>query len=217
MAGRKRIAVLVSGSGSNLQAVIDAVCGGQLDVEIALVAADRARVPALRRAEAAGIPTMCLVPTAAQWRLPEARARYDAMLADRVAEVGPDLVVLAGWMRILSPVFLDRFGGRVINLHPALPGRFAGRRAVERAYEAARAGEIDRTGVMVHWVVREVDAGPTIVSEEVPIDDTETLETLIERVHRVEHRLLVEAIRRALAEPPKQPFCRPPVVRFRQR
>jgi len=196
MVGRRRIAVLVSGFGSNLQAIIDAASAGSLDVEVVLVAADRADAFGLQRAQRAGIATLLAVPTREQRRDPAARAQYDAQLATQVAEVAPDLVVLAGWMRVLSPSFLDRFDGRVINLHPALPGTFAGTHAIERAFDAARAGTIDRTGVMVHRVVPEVDAGPVIVSEEVAIAGDDTLETLTARIHQVEQRLLVEAIRR---------------------
>jgi formyltetrahydrofolate-dependent phosphoribosylglycinamide formyltransferase len=199
MAGGKRIAVLISGFGSNLQALIDAIAAGQLGAEIALVAADRADAFGLQRAQQAGIATLLAVPTREQRRDPRARERYDAKLAAGVAMAAPDLIVLAGFMRVLSPAFLDRFAGRVINLHPALPGTFAGTRAIERAFDAAHAGAIERTGVMVHWVVPAVDAGPVIVSEEVPIASGDTLEALTARVHQVEQRLLVEAVRRCLA------------------
>ncbi len=109
--------------------------------------------------------------------------------------IRPDLIVLAGWMHVLSPAFLDRFPMKVLNLHPALPGQFPGTHAIERAYEAFQRGEIDRTGVMVHWVVPEVDAGPVVASAEVPIYPTDTLDDLEARIHAIEHQLLVEAIR----------------------
>jgi len=115
-----------------------------------------------------------------------------------VAACAPDLVVLAGWMYVLSPAFLDRFPGRVLNLHPALPGQFAGTHAIQRAYEAFRRGEIDHTGVMVHWVVPEVDAGPVVASAQVPIQTSDSLDDLEARIHAVEHRLLVDAIKTAL-------------------
>ena len=98
-------------------------------------------------------------------------------------------------MHVLSPAFLDRFPMKVLNLHPALPGQFPGTHAIERAHEAFQRGEIDRTGVMVHWVVPEVDAGPVVARAEVPIYPTDSLDDLEARIHAMEHQLLVKAIR----------------------
>ncbi len=197
MSGRARLAVFISGFGSNLQAIIDAVQAGELDAEIVLVVSNRKAAYGLVRAERAGIPTLYF-PLKPYRDAGRSREEYDADLAERVAACEPDLIVLAGWMHILSPAFLDRFPNRVINLHPALPGRFPGTHAIERAYEAFQRGEIEHTGVMVHWVIPEVDAGPVIVSEEVPILPSDTLDDLAARVHEVEHRLIVEAIRRCV-------------------
>ncbi|MHC1782386.1 MAG: formyltransferase family protein [Anaerolineaceae bacterium] len=123
------------------------------------------------------------------------RRDYDARLAALVAARNPDYVVLAGWMRILSSAFLSAFPDRVINLHPALPGMFPGTHAIERGFEASRRGEIDHTGVMVHLVPDEgVDDGPVLAVETVPIHLDDTLETLTERVHLTEHRLLVKTL-----------------------
>ena len=109
----------------------------------------------------------------------EARRRYDAALAGAVAQTDPDLVVLAGWMHLLSSAFLDRFPNRVINLHPALPGQFPGPSAIADAWAAYQAGLIDRTGAMVHYVPDEgVDDGPVIASVEVPIHADDTVEAL---------------------------------------
>jgi phosphoribosylglycinamide formyltransferase-1 len=124
------------------------------------------------------------------------RREYDTELADLVASYQPDWIVLAGWMRLLSSNFLNRFPQRVINLHPALPGTFPGTHAIERAWEAYRRGEIDRTGVMVHFVPDEgVDSGPVIAQEIVMIQSDDTLESLEERIHEVEHQLLVETLK----------------------
>ncbi|MCS6845753.1 MAG: phosphoribosylglycinamide formyltransferase [Caldilineales bacterium] len=194
-----RLAVLISGSGTNLQAIMDAIAAGRLDAQIVVVVSNRRDAYGLVRAGRAGIPTL-YVPLKPYTEAGRPRADYDADLAERVAAYAPDLVVLAGWMHVLSPSFLDRFPGRVLNLHPALPGQFPGTHAIQRAFEAFRRGEIDHTGVMVHWVVPEVDAGPVIASEVVPILPTDTVDDLEARVHAVEHRLLVEAIRRALGE-----------------
>ncbi len=127
------------------------------------------------------------------------RDAYDADLADAVRAYKPDFVVLAGWMHILSPAFLDHFGYRVVNLHPALPGQFPGANAIEEAFAAFQRGEIKQTGVMVHLVPdAAVDAGPVIASEEVRIDPRDTLESLTSRMHNVEHKLLIQALRRLI-------------------
>jgi formyltetrahydrofolate-dependent phosphoribosylglycinamide formyltransferase len=195
----QRLAVLISGSGSNLQAIIDAVAAGRLDAQIVVVVSNRREAFGLARAERAGIPTLYF-PLKPYTDGSRPRVQYDADLAEQVAAYAPDLIVLAGWMHVLSPAFLDRFPGCVLNLHPALPGQFAGTHAIQRAYEAFQRGEIDHTGVMVHWVVPEVDAGPVAASAEVPIFPADTLDDLEARMHVCEHRLLVEAIRRFCAQ-----------------
>jgi len=189
----QRLAIFISGSGSNLQAVIDAIAAGRLDAQIVVVVSNRGAAFGLTRAEQAGIPTV-VFPLKPYSDAGRPRVQYDADLAGLAASYTPDLIVLAGWMHVLSPAFLDRFPGRVLNLHPALPGQFAGTHAIQRAYDAFQRGEIDRTGVMVHWVVPEVDAGPVVVSAEAPIYPTDSLDDLEARIHSLEHRLLVEAI-----------------------
>ena len=197
MTERARLAVFISGFGSNLQAIIDAVQAGELDAEIVVVVSNRKAAYGLMRAEEAGIPTLYF-PLKPYRDAGRSREEYDADLAGRVAAYEPDLIVLVGWMHVLSPAFLDRFPNRVINLHPALPGQFPGTHAIQRAYEAFQRGEIDHTGVMVHYVVPEVDAGPVIISEKVPIYPSDTLDDLEARIHKTEHRLIVEAIRRCI-------------------
>ncbi len=189
----KRIVVLISGNGSNLQALIDSVAAGVLDVEIVAVVSNKADAYGLTRAQAAGIPTEIL-------DLGEvladggSRDGFDVELAGMIASYQPDLIVLAGWMLILGEGFLDRFPDRVINLHPAMPGAFPGTDAIRRAHEAFQRGEIKRTGVMIHRVVPEVDAGPVVTMEPVPIFPEDSLEELEERVHLVEHNLIVAAV-----------------------
>jgi phosphoribosylglycinamide formyltransferase 1 len=182
--------VLASGSGSNAQAVIDACGSGHIDGSVVLVVSDRAAAFALERAAMAGIASTHLP------RLDgEPRSAYDARLADVVEAAGADLVVLAGWMRILTMRFLGRFPDRVVNLHPALPGELPGADAVARAWAQSRRGERTATGVMVHLVPDEgVDDGPVLGTAAVPIHPHDTLDTLIERVHATEHRLLVEVL-----------------------
>jgi formyltetrahydrofolate-dependent phosphoribosylglycinamide formyltransferase len=195
----KRLAVMISGSGSNLQAIIDATRTGQLSAEVAVVVSNRRDAYGLQRAQRAGISTEYF-PLKAYTDLGRSRTDYDAGLAALVAAYGPDLVVLAGWMHVLSPAFLDRFPRQVLNLHPALPGQFPGTHAIQRAYEAFQAGQIAHTGVMVHWVVPEVDAGPVLAQATVPIWPADTLADLEARIHSTEHRLLVQAIGTALGQ-----------------
>lgn len=192
-----RLVVMISGSGTNLQAILDAIAGGGLEAQVVAVISNRKDAFGLVRAARAGVPSVTF-PLKPYTEGNRPRAEYDADLAGKVAEFEPDLIVLAGWMHVLSPAFLDRFPMQVLNLHPALPGQFAGTHAIPRAYEAFQRGEIDRTGVMVHWVVPEVDAGPVIASAAVPIYPSDSLDDLEARVHTTEHRLLVEAIRCAI-------------------
>lgn len=185
-----RLAILISGSGTNLQAVLDACADGTLPAQVVVVVSNQPGALGLQRAAQAGVPV--LVREKAKT---EDRRAYDADLARLVADFAPDWIVLAGWMRILTVAFLEAFPKRVINLHPALPGTFPGTHAIQRAYEAFRAGEIQSTGVMVHLVPDEgVDSGPVIAQEMVRIRPDDTLETLEARIHQVEHRLLVQAL-----------------------
>jgi phosphoribosylglycinamide formyltransferase-1 len=196
---RRRLVVLVSGNGSNLQAVLDACAEGSLDAEVVAVVSNRSDAYGLERGRVAGVATVCLEPRAG-----EERSDYDARLADVVAGFGPDVVVLAGWMRILTMSFLGWFPGGVVNLHPALPGEYPGTHAIERAFADAQAGRRDHTGVMVHLVPDEgVDDGPTLATAIVPIATDDTLETLSTRMHATEHRLLVEALATLLAAAPR--------------
>ncbi|KAJ2159437.1 phosphoribosylglycinamide formyltransferase [Coemansia sp. RSA 552] len=195
----KKIIVLVSGSGTNLQALIDA---GQQDRlgggRIALVVSNRKNAYGLVRAANASIPT--LVRTLKEYKdAGKTREEFDRDLAEHIATTeAPDLIVLAGWMHILSPAFIDRFRGKIINLHPALPGELDGAHAIDRAYEEFQAGTRSRTGVMVHHVIPEVDKGAPILTEEVPCVEGDTLENLEDRIHAVEHRILPEAVRHFL-------------------
>lgn len=189
------LAVLISGNGSNLQAILDACASGGLPARVAAVVSNKPDAFGLERARRAGLPAIAKPKPKTQ-----DRREYDADLADLVASCQPDWVVLAGWMRILSSAFLNRFPNRVVNLHPALPGTFPGTHAIERAFDAYRRGEIQHTGIMVHLVPDEgVDAGPVLAQETVLIYSNDTLETLEARVHAVEHRLLVNTLKSLIA------------------
>ncbi len=186
-----RLVVLVSGGGTNLQAILDACGAGELDAEVVAVVSNRADAYGLERARQAGVEAHH-VPVDGR-----SRAIYDGVLSHVVADARPDLVVLAGWMRVLTNGFLRRF--EVVNIHPALPGAFPGLHAIERAFEAWTARSIDVSGVMVHWVPDEgVDDGPVIAQRTVPFAPDDTLETFEARMHDTEHELLVEAVASAL-------------------
>ena len=200
--GLLRIAVLVSGSGSNLQALIDTIEAGQLpNVEIALVVSNKANAQGLQRALRHNLPTLYL-----PWRR---HAEAEAKLTAILQLFAVDLIILAGWMRIFSAQFITQFSRRIMNLHPALLPEggtgsvyvtsngtcipvFRGLHAVKQALDA----NVKVTGSTVHYVTAEVDAGPVICCAEVAIEEGDTEETLHERIKQVEHRLLVEAVRR---------------------
>jgi len=195
---KHRLVVLASGFGSNLQAILDSCAAGELPAEVVALVSDHLEAYALERARLAGIPAV-YHPWKPYREEGSDRRAYDADLAEMVLSYQPALVILAGWMRILTSVFLDRFPMQVINLHPALPGMFPGTHSIERAWDQFQKSEIMHTGVMVHYVPDEgVDDGPVIVQEEVSILSTDTLESLEARIHEVEHRLLIDAIRLAL-------------------
>ncbi|MCI0578146.1 MAG: phosphoribosylglycinamide formyltransferase [Chloroflexi bacterium] len=191
------LVVMISGSGSNLQAILDATAGGRLPAEVVLVVSNRQAAYGLVRAERAGVPTLYF-PLKPYTAADRSREEYDADLAGHIAPYRPDLVVLAGWMHVLSPAFLNQFPNRVINLHPALPGAFPGTQAIERAFAAYRRGEISHGGCMVHYAIPEVDAGPVVAQAVVPVEPDDTLESFAARLHAAEHRLIVEAIGLAL-------------------
>jgi phosphoribosylglycinamide formyltransferase-1 len=200
--GPLRVAVLVSGSGSNLQALIDAQESGRLPgVEIALVVSNKAGAQGLQRALKHKLPAIFL-----PWTQ---RAEAEAQLAALLRLFRVDLIVLAGWMRILSADFIAQFPLRIINLHPALiPDDGTGNsfttsdgatipvfRGLHVVRQALAAG-VKITGSSVHYVTPEVDAGPVICREEVAIVEGDSEETLHERIKQVEHRLVVEALQR---------------------
>ena len=190
--------VLASGAGSNLQALLDAVSDRRLDAEIVAVAVNRRNAHAQERAAINQIPATFfgLRPYLDRHDDPdEARRRYDADLATMVSDYRPDLVVLAGWMHLFTMEFLRHFPGRVMNLHPALPGEFPGAHAIDDAWKAHQRDGLDRTGVMVHLVTDEgVDDGEVLATQAVPINLGDDRESLEARIHTVEHDLLVRAV-----------------------
>ncbi|MGA3057711.1 MAG: bifunctional phosphoribosylaminoimidazolecarboxamide formyltransferase/IMP cyclohydrolase [Candidatus Limnocylindrales bacterium] len=187
-----RIVVGVSGSGSNLRALHAVASRGALDAEIALVFADRS-CAALDWAVEQGIETL-LVPAAPRGDA-TARAEEDRLLAESLTAAAPELVVLAGYMRVVGPAMLAAFAGRLLNLHPALLPAFPGAHAVRDALAAG----VKVTGVTVHYVDASLDGGPIVLQDAVPVLPGDTEESLFERIHAVEHRLLPRAVGLALA------------------
>jgi len=180
-----RLGVLVSGSGANLQAILDSVHGRE-GIEVVCVAANRADAGGLARAEAAGVEAA--VYPAAEYA---SRADRDEALADLLAAREIDLLVLAGFMELLSPDFVRRFEGRMINVHPSLLPAFPGVRAIEQALEYG----VRVTGVTVHLVDEGIDTGPILLQEAIDLPYAADIAQIEQRIHAVEHRLLPEAIR----------------------
>lgn len=194
-----RLAVLISGNGSNLQAILDAIRMRVLDAEVVVVVSNRRKAYGLERAAKAGVPTI-YHPLKPYRDAGRPRAEYDADLAEKLRPYQVDWVVLAGWMHIFTKEFLRHYPYRIVNLHPALPGQFPGAHAIEEAFEAFQQGKIKQTGVMVHLVPDEqVDRGPVILTTDVPIYQTDTLETLESRLHQTEHTTLVKALDRLVS------------------
>lgn len=182
-----RLVVLVSGAGTNLQALLDACADPEYGARVVAVGADRSGTGGVERAERAGLPTFTVA-------IPDFgdRAAWDAALAEAVAAHEPDLVVSAGFMKILGPRFLERFGGRTVNTHPALLPSFPGAHAVREAL----AYGVKLTGCTVHFVDEGVDTGPVIAQEAVPVGWHDDEDSLHERIKGVERRLLVDVVGR---------------------
>jgi phosphoribosylglycinamide formyltransferase-1 len=207
--GVYRLVVLASGNGSNLQALIDKVHGrpaapGGPIVEIVRVISDKPGARALDRARQAGIPTQeCALAVAGT------REAQEAAILTAVRGAAPDLVVLAGYLRIVSPDFVRAFPNRIINLHPALLPAFPGTTSIADALEHGA----KVTGVTVHFVDEGLDTGPTIAQEAVRIEEGDTFDTLAERIHAVEHELLPRTVRMLAAGSIKPPLSGTRVVR----
>ncbi|KAF8863310.1 putative phosphoribosylglycinamide formyltransferase [Acephala macrosclerotiorum] len=206
--------VLISGEGSNLQALIDASTTTLPYLNITRVISNKAKANGLNRAKAANIPTTYHNLISGKYYASgeqdeevkkAGRERYDARLAEIVLADEPDIVICAGWMHILTPQFLDPLKEKnvpVINLHPALPGKYDGKDAIKRAYDDYHKGKLehDTTGIMIHYVISEVDRGRPIVVRQIKCQTPETLEELSNRIHCQEHELIVEGTAMAIHE-----------------
>ena len=184
MTDRLKIGVLLSGSGTNLQAIIDAIAGG-LPTDVVLVVSSRPDAYGIERARAAGIPTLVMN-----------REKYadvlaaDAQIVEALREAGAEYVVMAGYMRKVTSVMLDAFPNRVLNLHPALLPSFKGAHAIADAFNAG----VKVTGVTVHFANADYDKGPIVAQRAVPVAESDTLDTLEAKIHDVEHVLYPEVI-----------------------
>ncbi|PVZ96825.1 hypothetical protein BB558_006743 [Smittium angustum] len=193
----KRIVVLISGNGSNLQAIIDACNSNEIPGNVVHVVSSKASAYGIERAKIASIPTS-VISLKEYKENGKTREDFNSDLCSLVKSFNPDLIVLAGWMLILSESFVNKFVGKLINIHPALPGEFDGAHAIERAYSESKTNNRTKTGVMVHHVIAQVDRGDVILSKEIPILETDTLEMLEERIHETEHQILPLAIKKLL-------------------
>jgi phosphoribosylglycinamide formyltransferase 1 len=181
-----RLGVLVSGTGSNLQAILDAIAAGALAAEVRVVISNRANVQALERARAAGVPAL----TIPHKDFPN-REAFDRALVAALREAKVDWIVLAGFMRVLTPEFLNAFAGRIINIHPALLPSFPG---VDAAKQALDYG-VKITGCTVHFVELGVDMGKIIAQRAVAVEPSDDLAALGARIHQAEHELFVSVLR----------------------
>ena len=183
---KKKAVVLISGSGSNLQAFIDHVNSGDLDLEIALVLSNVPTAFGLQRAKDAGIPSTCI-----NHKEFENRLAFDQAMMERIDSVEPDIVILAGFMRILTSEFVNHYANRLINIHPSLLPKFTGVNTHQRAIDAREQWH----GASIHFVIPELDAGPVILQGRLELRADDTPETLQERIHKIEHQLYPLAVK----------------------
>lgn len=185
---KKRLVVLISGNGSNLQALIDA-CNPQhpeaLNAEIVAVFSNKAGAYGLVRAQQAGIPSLALSPAEFS-----SRDDFDAALQTQIDEYQPDLIILAGYMRILTPAFVRHYHGRMLNIHPSLLPKYPGLHTHRKALENGDAGH----GTSVHFVTEELDGGPVILQARIAVLPEDTEETLTARVQQEEHRIYPQVV-----------------------
>ncbi len=185
-----RLGVLVSGRGANLQAIIDAIEAGDVNAEIAVVISNKPGIPALARAERHRLPTVFLAPKSVADR-PDPRQAYDEKLLETLQAYRVELVILAGYMKIVTSVLIDPYESRMLNIHPSLLPSFPGLHAQQQALDHG----VKVSGCTVHFVTEGMDAGPIILQRAVPVEEGDTAETLSERILKEEHGLLPKAIR----------------------
>ena len=185
------LAVLISGSGSNLQALIDACENADYPAQISVVISNRPDAYGLERAKAAGIPAICI-----DHKAFEGRSAFESALQNELSQYDVDLICLAGFMRILTAQFIEMWPSKIINTHPALLPKFGGEGMYgENVHKAVLAAGEDKSGCSIHYVIPEVDQGEVIVQREVPVEADDTPETLAARVIAQEHIAYPQAVR----------------------
>jgi phosphoribosylglycinamide formyltransferase-1 len=195
-----QLVVLISGNGSNLQAIIDRIEDGELDARIAAVISNRPEARGLERARRHGIEAVAM-----DHHRFDSREAFDRQLRQTIGRYRPDLIVLAGYMRILSPELIEAFRGRMLNIHPSLLPKYPGLHTHQRALDA---GDSEH-GVSIHVVTPELDAGPVLMQGRLPIEPGDTAETLQHKLHALEHRMYPQVLQ-WIAEGRMQPDATTP-------
>lgn len=183
----KKIAVFASGSGTNFQAIIDAIKSGAVDASIQLLVCDHKEAYCVKRAEVENIPTFTF--TAKEYNN---KAAYEKAILEKLHENQVEFIVLAGYMRLIGDTLLSAYQGKIVNIHPSLLPSFPGKDAIGQALAAG----VNETGVTIHYVDEGMDTGPTIDQRSVTIEENETLESLAEKIHAVEHKLYPAVLQR---------------------
>lgn len=174
----KRIAIFASGTGSNFQAIIEAVRKGNLHATIALLICDKPEAPVVEKAKKADVPVFTFSPKEFA-----SKAVFESIICEQLQNAKVDFIVLAGYMRLIGPTLLQAYPNKIINLHPSLLPAFPGKAAIKQAVEAG----VKITGITIHYVDEGMDTGPIIAQKAVPIDDEETLLDVERKIHQVEH------------------------------
>jgi phosphoribosylglycinamide formyltransferase-1 len=187
----KRIAIFASGSGTNFQAIVDAVKNGDLQAEVALLVCDRPEAKVIERAKKEQIPTFVFRP-----RDYATKADFEQEILTQLKEKEIEVVALAGYMRLIGPTLLAAYEGRIVNIHPSLLPAFPGKDAIGQAYRAG----VKITGVTVHYVDEGMDTGPIIAQRAIPIHEGESREQLEAKIHELEHQLYPEVLKKLLEQ-----------------
>jgi len=182
----KKFAVFVSGLGTNLQAIIDNVKSEYIKADLSIVISDNPDAYALTRAENEGVESAVFNPNEFK-----DKSSFEASILEKLDEKNIDFIVLAGFMRVLSKNFVNKYPYKILNIHPALLPAFKGAHAIKDAFDA----NVPTTGTTTHFVTKDVDSGPIILKKEIPIEKNDSLETLEEKIHRIEHQIYPETIK----------------------
>ncbi|MGX1984040.1 formyltetrahydrofolate-dependent phosphoribosylglycinamide formyltransferase [Thermolongibacillus altinsuensis] len=187
----KRLAIFASGNGTNFQAIVDAMKKGELQAEVALVVCDRPGAKVVERAEKEQIPSFVFSP-----KDYATKAEFEEKILHQLQEKQIDLIALAGYMRLIGPTLLHAYEGKIVNIHPSLLPAFPGKDAIGQAYRAG----VKVTGVTIHYVDEGMDTGPIIAQKALEIADGESLESIEERIHQIEHAFYPKVLQQLLQQ-----------------